>query len=168
MGLNVKITNDCKTIISKIKNAQGATTGTLNFTNGSASHSVDVGIANGKATVTTPTSTIGAENGVFHVELLVNGAPLFQGAVIGNCDVLCCLAKKVDKLLDCSADCSKCATELAEAQKIYLLMKSAETELSTMAGGPNNQSLAPAIIANAEKKYNKAVEICGGHCGCDC
>ena len=165
MGLTVKITNDCKTIIASVVGATSVS-GSIKFTNGSASHEDNVTSANGNVTYTVSTAEIGADKGIFYVEYSQeDGATMFQSGVIGNCDVLCCLAKKVDSLLDCAADCTKCASELAEAQKIFLLMKAAEVELSSMTG---SASSAVAIIENAAKKYNKAVEICGGHCGCNC
>lgn len=167
MALSVKITNDCKTIIVGVTAGSSSgkeKVGTIKVTNGSNTYELTVSPG---AVVSTKiaTSLVGVENGVFYVEYLEDGITVFQSGVIGNCDVLCCLAKKVDKLLDCSADCTKCASELAEAQQIFLLMKSAETELSSMNGGLSNSL---AVIDNAAKKYNKAVEICGGHCGCNC
>ena len=57
--------------------------------------------------------------------------------------------------------------DLVSAQKIYLLLKTAEAELATSSGAGSLVSVK-AVIANAEKKYNKAVEMCGGHCGCNC
>jgi hypothetical protein len=164
MAIAVKVTNDCKNIIVSISQAT-ETEGSVKITNGSNSYILAVAPVNGSLSITVATTTVGAQNGVFYVEYIQNGETFFQSAGIGNCDVMCCLAKKVDKLLDCSADCAKCASELAEAQQIFLLMKSAETELSSMTG---SVSSAVAIIDNAAKKYNKAVEICGGHCGCNC
>ena len=73
----------------------------------------------------------------------------------------------MDELLDCNCDCTKCASQLADAQKIFLLIKAAESELAAYAKGGVLLN-TEAVIANAEKKYNKAVEMCGGHCGCNC
>jgi|TARA_R110002096_G_scaffold278294_1_gene472400 hypothetical protein len=173
MALSARLTNDCKTIIIGVS-ATTASVGKIIVTNGSYSYEIIVNSVGTTASVTIPTSLVGVQNGVFYIEYFENEASMFQTGAIGNCDVLCCLSKKVDKLLDCSADCSKCASELAEAQQIFLLMKSAETELSSMTGGgnaggrPGGAISSVAIIANAAKKYNKAVEICGGHCGCNC
>jgi len=163
MGLSVKITNDCKSIIIGVSGAV-ANNGTVTVTNGSHVYTTAV-VVSANISILIATADVGVKNGVFRVDYVENGAALFQSAVIGNCDILCCLAKKVDKLLACNADCVKCASELAEAQQIFLLMKSAETELSSMTGGASSSL---AIIENAAKKYNKAAEICGGHCGCNC
>lgn len=163
MGLSVKITNDCKSLIIGIAET-GNTAGTITITNGSSVYTQNVS-ASINTSMLIATADVGVKNGVFNVDYSENGSSMFQSAVIGNCDILCCLAKKVDKLIACNADCAKCASELAEAQQIFLLMKSAETELSSMTGGVSNSL---AIIENAAKKYNKAAEICGGHCGCNC
>ena len=163
MALSVKITNDCKSIIIGLAGA-AANDGIITVTNGSHTHTQTV-VTTSNLSLIVATADVGTKNGVFSVDYTENGNSLFQSAVIGNCDILCCLAKKVDKLIACNADCAKCASELAEAQQIFLLMKSAETELSSMTGGVSNSL---SIIENAAKKYNKAAEICGGHCGCNC
>jgi hypothetical protein len=113
------------------------------------------------------TANIGAENGIFHIIHKADNAVVSHSAVLGVCDILCCLAKKIDDLLDCNCDCTKCASQLAEAQKIFLLIKAAEAELAAYSRGGILLD-TEAAIANAEKKYNKAVEMCGGHCGCNC
>jgi len=59
----------------------------------------------------------------------------------------------------------KCSDDLVSAQKIFLLLKAAEAELATITGSLTDRA---AIIANVEKKYNKAAEMCSGHCGCNC
>lgn len=163
MGLSVKITNDCKNIIIGVSGAN-ASSGEITVTNGSHVYTKTV-VATENISILISTADVGVKNGVFTVDFSEDSVSRFQSAVIGNCDILCCLAKKVDKLIACNADCAKCASELAEAQQIFLLMKSAETELSSMTGGVSNSL---AIIENAAKKYNKAAEICGGHCGCNC
>ena len=155
------ITNDCKNIIVSAPTLTTAgASATIKITNGNFS-SNELTLNALVSTLTIATSDIGTDKGVFHVKYSEDGVLLKEAGVVANCDILCCLSKKVDKLLDCSADCSKCASELAEAQQIFLLIKSAETELA-------GSSVNAAKIANATNKYNKAAEICGGHCGCNC
>lgn len=155
------ITNDCKNIVVHPPTliTEGASA-TIKITNGSFS-STELQVSSLVTTLTIATSDIGTDKGVFHIKYYENGVLQRDGGVVATCDILCCLSKKVDKLLDCSADCSKCASELAEAQQIFLLLKSAQTELS-------GSSVTAAKIANATSKYSKAAEICGGHCGCNC
>ena len=71
----------------------------------------------------------------------------------------------MEDLLDCNCECMKCSDDLVSAQKIFLLLKTAEAELATAVGTETDIN---SVIANAEKKYNKAAEMCSGHCGCNC
>ena len=66
MGLNLKITNDCKTIISKIRNAQGATSGTLNITNGSASYTGITTTGSGSQVTIFPSQNLGSREMYFY------------------------------------------------------------------------------------------------------
>ena len=167
MPIQATITNNCKNIIVKVLNSDASGSNSLQITNGAFTH--EATFPGGQAVYTTivPTSSIGTEVGVFHVKHLESNTVVAHSAVIGDCDILCCLAKKMDELLDCNCECSKCASQLAEAQKIFLLIKAGEAELAAYSRG-GDLLQAEAAIANAEKKYNKAVEICGGHCGCNC
>jgi len=170
MAITAKITNDCKRIIVKIKNAPVNLPNKVRITNGSAAWEEGFPGSNTTNPVWTKvvkTADIGAENGIFHIVHLVDNEVAGHVAVLGICDILCCLAKKIDDLLDCNCDCSKCASQLAEAQKIFLLIKAGQAELAAYAKG--GQLLdTEAAISNATKKYDKAVEMCGGHCGCNC
>tara|TARA_R110002012_G_scaffold2124_9_gene10201 strand:+ start:13439 stop:13933 length:495 start_codon:yes stop_codon:yes gene_type:complete len=155
------ITNDCKTIVVHPPSLQQAgAVPTIEITNGASTSGV-LPVTQDQSVIIIPTHNIGTDKGVFHVKYYEDGKLIMQKGVVATCDILCCLSKKVDKLLDCSADCSKCASELAEAQKIFLLLKSAETEVA-------GTGVTEANIVNATNKYDKAAEICGGHCGCDC
>jgi hypothetical protein len=167
LNLRVSITNDCKRIIVRVKNPDSGPVNTIVVSSGGNEHSIN--FPGGQAVFNTviQTSVLGTNNGVFHVKHLYDDQVMNHTVVIGTCDILCCLAKKMDELLDCNCDCTKCASQLADAQKIFLLIKAAESELAAYAGG-NVLLNTEAVIANAEKKYNKAVEMCGGHCGCNC
>ena len=88
-------------------------------------------------------------------------------ASIFSCDVLCCLAHKINELLDCDCDCNKCSEHFVETQKIFLILKTAEAELATADTAGDNDS-ATAIIDNAKEKYATAQDMCAGHCGCNC
>ena len=167
LNLRVSITNDCKRIIVRVKNPDAGPVNTIVVSSGGNEHSIN--FPGGQAVFNTviQTSVLGTNNGVFHVKHLYDDRVMNHTIVLGTCDVLCCLAKKMDELLDCNCDCTKCASQLADAQKIFLLIKAAESELAAYAGGGVLLN-TEAVIANAEKKYNKAVEMCGGHCGCNC
>ena len=65
-----------------------------------------------------------------------------------------------------ACDCPKCATTLAKAQKIFLLLQSAQSavDLANTTEGSVNMGYYKDIL----KKYEKAVELCDSSCGCDC
>jgi len=69
-------------------------------------------------------------------------------------------------LLACACDCPRCASTLAKAQKIFLLLRSAQSavELAQTVEGSVNMGYYIDIL----NKYKKAVELCGSLCGCDC
>jgi len=101
-------------------------------------------------------------NGVYIIEFLQDGTVVDSSGLVVACDIDCCLASLTEELIDCSCECPKCSITLAKAQKIFLLLKSAQTSagLYTLAN--------LGYIENAYNKYIKAKEMCTGSCGCDC
>ena len=87
-------------------------------------------------------------------------------ATLLHCDIDCCLTKLTNELIDCACDCAKCATSLAKAQKIFLLLQSANYAL--VQANDSEASARPGFIKDANSKYLKAKEICDDSCGCDC
>jgi len=67
---------------------------------------------------------------------------------------------------DCNDD--KCNEELRDAQKMFLLKRSAEYVLSSLRDveGPDSSILA-AASTDANNKYQKALQLCSSGCGCD-
>ena len=165
--LNISITNDCKYLnIIASTYTGGAGAADISITNGSYSYTTFLNLsAQGTVSKTILTSDIGTDSGVFYATLTQNGTSYGYRAVLGTCDVDCCLAKRMKDLLDCSCDCSKCATQLAQSQKIFLLIYAAKVSLNQLGENASNNE---AYILDAENKHLKAVEICGGECGCDC
>ena len=165
--LRASLTNDSKRIIIRVTNPDAGPANSIIIS--SDGNEYVQAFPGGQAVFSTviETSVLGTDKGIFHVQHLYDERVMNQTVVIGTCEVLCCLAKKVNELLDCACDCTKCASQLAEAQKIFLLVKAAESELAAYATGDVLLN-AEAVIANAQAKYNKAVEMCGGHCGCNC
>ena len=87
-------------------------------------------------------------------------------AVLLHCDIDCCLTKLTNELIECACDCAKCATSLAKAQKIFLLLKSADYAI--VQANDATVSARPGFIQDANSKYLKAKEVCDTSCGCDC
>ena len=166
MALNVSYTADCNKIIVSVTNAPATTSSqTIQVTNGSNSITYDFTEESNTRVVTV--TEIGGENGIYVVNHVVDGTIFARAAVILSCDILCCLASKMNELLKCDCDCTKCAEQLAEAQKIFLLLKTAESELALADEAGTIQQIQ-AVIDNAQEKYLTAQDMCAGHCGCNC
>ena len=87
-------------------------------------------------------------------------------AVLLHCDIDCCLTKLTNELIDCACDCERCSKTLAKAQKILLLVQSAEFAL--IQTDAISSSTSAGYVLDAYNKYNKALEICNETCGCNC
>ena len=121
-------------------------------------------------TVVVPVNTLSSTNGIVNIKFY-DGTQLYpfvvsEYPVLIHCDIDCCLSKLTNELIDCSCDCAKCSSALAKAQKIFLLIKSAEYALSQAQSV--SSSVAAGYILDAHKKYMKAKEVCDNSCGCDC
>ena len=101
---------------------------TIQITNGTNSATYDFTEESSTRVVTA--AEIGGGNGIYVVNHVFEGSIFARAAVLLSCDILCCLASKMNELLKCDCDCTKCADQLAEAQKIFLLLKTAESELA--------------------------------------
>ena len=116
--------------------------------------------------VVTPAADLGDPRGIVRIAYEINGNLLDENAVLLACDIDCCLTKLTNELIDCACDCPKCASSLAKAQKIMLLLKSAEYALIQADNAElGNQE---GFIKDADTKYKKAFELCDASCGCDC
>ena len=81
-------------------------------------------------------------------------------AICAPCDVMCCLAKKMDAYVDKSCKCEQCDKDLDLMYKIFLLLHTAQVSTSLL----DNLEIHAAL-----KKYNKAMELCSlGTCKCNC
>ena len=75
-----------------------------------------------------PVSDLNISNGIVTVILTSQTGNPIQGSeksALLHCDIDCCLTKLTNELIDCACDCAKCASSLAKAQKVYLLITSA-------------------------------------------
>jgi hypothetical protein len=169
MALNVSLTADCKKAVVTVTGAAGDSQNSVQISLGDYSYDYNFpGGATNTRVVNLATQLANSATGyggVMTVTHLEGGVEVATSAVLVSCDILCCLAKKMEDLLDCNCECMKCSDDLVSAQKIFLLLKTAEAELATASGTLLERN---AVIANAEKKYNKAAEMCSGHCGCNC
>lgn len=129
---------------------------------------------NGTFTLTVPISTFTTNSlswkGVYMFELntLSSGAAVSSyGSVLLGKVIDCCIADKMYTAVDCDCTDDKCNESLLDAQKMFLFKQSAEFALKSLnnADGPNALT-SQAVIQDAQKKYDKAVELCSTGCGC--
>lgn len=166
MAINVSNTADCNKVIITVTNPAAQSSHKIQVTNGTNSieYTFVGGVANTKIV---SSADLGGDNGIYVINHIVDGAIFSRAAVILACDILCCLADKMNELLKCDCDCTKCAEQLAEAQKIFLLLKTAESELALADAAGTIQQIQ-AVIDSAQEKYLTAQDMCAGHCGCNC
>ena len=175
MALTVSASNTCEQINIIADYYSASTSANLTF---GAMNASGMSVLN----ITSPTFTITANSGIVTYPLLVsdlsvnsgiitivsyiNGAEMDRKSVLLNCDIDCCLTKLTNELIDCACDCPKCSSVLAKAQKIMLLLKSAESSLKQ--SNSVVTTLKAGYITDAHNKYTKAREVCDNSCGCDC
>jgi hypothetical protein len=175
MALTVAASNTCEqiNIIADYYSSDTSTILTFGALNASGANILNITSPN--FTVTSSSgiisypllvSDLSITNGVVTIVSYINGAEKDRRSVLLPCDIDCCLAKLTNELIDCACDCPKCASSLAKAQKIMLLLKSAEYSLGQSNIVPN--TLQTGYITDAHNKYTKAREICDNSCGCDC
>lgn len=175
MALTVTASNTCEQINIVADYYSATTSAILTFGAFNASGVSILNITSPNFTVTSNSGTISypllvsdlsLANGVVTIVSYINGAEKDRKSVLLGCNIDCCLAKLTNELVDCACDCPKCASSLAKAQKVMLLLKSAEYSLSQSNLKPN--TLQTGYITDANNKYTKAKEVCDNSCGCDC
>ena len=117
--------------------------------------------------IITPVEDLGNPTGVVKVIYQINNNVVDENAVLLACDIDCCLTKLTNELIDCGCDCPKCASSLAKAQKIFLLLQSSKYAL-IQANDATTTSTRNGFISDAQSKYLKAKEVCDDSCGCNC
>jgi len=140
-GAEIVITDDFGAVVT--------ITTSFTFSGAEASHTLSIPL-------------VASSYGVFKVELKQNSILIATTAVVSHCDVDCCLATLTNSLLDCSCECTTCAPSLAKAQKVFLLIKSAEDAALSYDGSSST------YLTDAYNKYKKAVALCNLSCGCGC
>jgi hypothetical protein len=93
-------------------------------------------------------------NGVFEIVDEDNSTTKLE---IGHCEINCCIAGFLHKVINCDCECDKCDEDLHTAQKIKLLIEAAK-----------HSTYSTANLTDAVNKYKKAKEFCDADCGCGC
>ena len=117
-----------------------------------------------------PVSNLSITNGLVTVKVVdkATGNVLKNGekSALLHCDIDCCLTKLTNELIDCACDCAKCSASLAKAQKVFLLIQSADYAL--IQANDALDGTRPGFLQDVNNKYLKAKEICDESCGCNC
>ena len=67
----------------------------------------------------------------------------------------------------CDCDDTKCNESLRDAQKMFLLKRSAEYGLKGLGANQGPESLTlQSVIQDSQSKFTKALELCTSGCGC--
>jgi len=175
MALTATVTRDCNYINIEVfyENASSYPfTGELRITDINGDSLMDNTSITISTQYTTTNTTILVDNlsitnGLVNIEFLSSSTVVeYTYPVLIHCDIDCCLTKLTNELIDCECDCVRCASALAKAQKIFLLIKSAKYALTQIQTSlPGNTT---GYLLDAHSKYIKAKEICDNSCGCDC
>ena len=155
---SVTISPDCK----KLTVLATTDTGSVNFTytNFITDVSVNSGVitaTGGKASWILDYQTANELfNGVIAITDTVDTtAPTVYA--IGAAEIYCCVAALVQSAIDCHCHCDRCDEDLRKAEKIDLLVKSAQ-----------HAAYSDLNITDAINKYNKAKDFCTETCACGC
>tara|TARA_R110002012_G_scaffold84559_5_gene211426 strand:- start:9485 stop:9979 length:495 start_codon:yes stop_codon:yes gene_type:complete len=102
--------------------------------------------------------------GLYLIEVLSEGGEIkaFQ-YLVSTCAVDKCLVLLTDKLLSCGCTSPACSAILNKAQKVMLLIKSAEATAARIMREEDK-----VLVGDADSQYRKAVEMCEGNCDCGC
>ncbi len=157
---SISITPDCKVLTATITDAvladlyaiDNKVTGTSGNTDTIGTVTID---ANDIATWVITSEEFGEDfNGV--IEIAVEADDLYA-YYVGSCEISCCISALVQQAIDCHCECDRCDEDLRVAEKVNLLIKSAQ-----------HVTHSDANISDAVAKYNKAKEFCTATCACGC
>lgn len=155
---------DCLMVTIETEDTTGAgLSGALTLTNYETgiviSHPLTFAVAGEKLSSDITLTT----NGVFEVAYAQGGSIVAEVAFIASCDIDCCLTKLTEELINCGCECPRCSKALAKAQKIFLLISTANASAEQVYVLGNT-----GYVQNAYDKYKKAKELCDLSCGCNC
>ena len=169
MAFNISVLNSCEFLAVTASQYDSTVTGadiviTNIDPNIASSYTAALTYSSGKGQINIPISNLSSPTGVFKVCVVEAGIVQACKPVLIKCDIDCCLVKLTDELIDCSCDCARCASTMAKAQKIFLLLASAQSAVEIAGTDVTNSGYNVDILS----KYKKAKEICDDSCGCDC
>ena len=173
MSLNIKSVGACSSVHISARPTTSAKSAVITITSlgsasvgGSTTHNITYG---GQTTqLLIPVTSLSASTGAFMITLSENNKIVHTKALIIHCDLDCCLTKLTNELVACNCDCPKCSSALAKAQKVFLLLQSAQSTVVEINSYGQAISINSGKFKDISEKYTKAKEICDNSCGCDC
>ena len=172
MALTANVVGSCKAVFIQANSYVGGSTGTieiLDYGTGAAAISnqtINFSGSTSSGVLNISVSDLSVSYGLIRINLIENNITQASISVLLHCDIDCCLVKLTNELIDCACDCAKCASSLAKAQKIFLLLQSALTAVQIINNSETLQN--EGYYLDAYNKYTKAKELCDASCGCDC
>ncbi len=152
---SVTLSPDCKKLTAIVTGAVGSVDFTYyNYTTGTT-HEETINSAAGVATWDITNEDV--EEIMNGVITITEGDSATTLPVVGGCEINCCIASLVQAAIDCHCQCAKCDEDLKTAEKVDLLLKSAQYA-----------AFSYANISDAILKYNKAKDFCTATCACGC
>ena len=168
MNITTSITGDCRFISLGVSGATSGGSIDILIKNGTAEYPI-AATANNNGVYTSAIflqTVLSTQAGIFEITVTDNtSGDIAYSAEFGKCELDCCIAKKVDSLLGCDCECTKCSDTLIVAERVHLLITAIETNLAQIGG---DSAANAAIYTNANAKYKKALELCSDSCGCNC
>jgi len=166
MAVSAAITGNCRFMSLVMSGASGF--GTLIVRNNGVTYTVPVNLPGGNGSfnsILNLENTIGQTSGIYQIELKDSAGIIHYTGAFAPCVLECCISKKVSSILTCDCGCSKCDSALLQAERVSLLLQSIKADLSQIGNFLAENS---ALYAAAQRKYEKALELCSDSCGCNC
>ena len=154
---SVTLSPDCKKLTAVVDGAAGTVEFTYYNYITTTTYDETISVVDGVAVwnlISNDLPTSETMNGVITITEGTSGTTL---PVIGGCEINCCIASLVQSAIDCHCQCGKCDEDLKTAEKVNLLLKSAQYT-----------AFSNANISDAILKYNKAKSLCTATCACGC
>jgi len=161
LAINATFTGDCRSVVVSMTGQTPGTAYRVNLKHVSTGNT-DSGVIDSNADSYGFTGL--SLGGVYKVETINSSTQAVASIyIVSACAVNKCLVLLTDKLLSCGCTDPACASLLDKAQKIMLLIKTAESTAARITR-PEEE----LFVNDAEAQYKKAVQMCEGNCDCGC
>ena len=161
LGLRTRMSGDCKALIINLEAPATGAAYNIMVTHVSTGTVYKGFVSLDDDSYAMNNMTLG---GLYLVEVIgSDGAVEAFQYLISSCAVDKCLVLLTDKLLSCGCTSPACSAILNKAQKVMLLIKSAQGTAARIMREEDK-----ILVSDADSQYKKAVEMCEGNCDCGC